>query len=618
MIPSPGRFVTYLDSVYADREYFTRLKARLLAAFGVLILIWLPLNVAKLIWIQAPFTSLRLVMNGILLLSVLLSLHWVRRGRIEHAGNGLALGMFVPTHALLLLAPDYREPLSVAVQLLAFDLVFLLLTVLFASRTVAFFILAVVVATAASFYLHTLHHDPLPGSLSFAAKTLVRDGLVAIAFTFCLGLIVVRMIDSANRRSEQALRETRATNENLEVLVVERTRALGIATEQARASARAKGEFLANMSHEIRTPLNGIIASTDLLRQRPDLPPAAAEHVRIIADSGDLLLKLLGDILDFSKIEAGQLEIEPHPFELAAMVKDSVTLHASVAAAGGVKIACAVSPTLPRHVSGDSYRLRQVLLNLCANAVKFTPAGGQVEVIVSSSAPDADPVAVRFEVRDTGVGMSAATIARIFERFTQADSSTTRRFGGTGLGLAISAHLVRLMGGKLEVESAPSRGSSFFFTLTFPRVAAHVADSVVAAPVAAQLGLHVFVAEDNAVNRSIIAAQLTQLGCRHTMTRDGEEALAVLARNPPPDVILMDCHMPNLDGWETTRRLRAWANEPDESLRRLASISVIALTAAALPEERQRCLDAGMNDFLAKPVRLADLDGVLRRFARAA
>ncbi|MDO8540359.1 MAG: ATP-binding protein [Opitutaceae bacterium] len=607
-------FFTNLDSVYAEQFFFTRLKARLLAAFGLLIIVWVPLNVAKLAWIQPPFITLRLLMNGCVLLAAVLSLYWVRRGNIGRAGNGLALGLILPTHALLFLAPDYLEPLSVAVQLLAFDLVFLLLTVLFASRAVALGVLAVIVATFASFYLGTLHQDHIAGSLAFAANTLVRDGLVALGFIFCLGHTVVRMIDSANRRSELALPATKAMNENLEALVAERTRALAVATQQAQDSSRAKGEFLANMSHEIRTPLNGIIAGADLLRQRRDLPPVAAEHVRIVADSGNLLLKLLGDILDFSKIEAGQLEIEPHPFDLAVTVGDTVTLHASTAAAGGVRIESSLAPDLPRHVIGDSYRLSQVLLNLAANAVKFTPAGGRVNIVVSSHAARADPVPVRFEVRDTGIGMHATTLSRIFERFTQADSSTTRRFGGSGLGLAISAHLVRLMGGKLEVESAPGLGSTFFFTLSFPRVAEHAADAAAPAPVAGNLGLHVFVAEDNAVNRSILAAQLTQLGCRHTLTHDGEEALAALAGGAAPDVILMDCHMPNLDGWETTRRLRSWSGESDESRRRAAATIVIALTAAALPEERQRCLDAGMNDFIAKPVRLAELDRVLRRF----
>jgi signal transduction histidine kinase/ActR/RegA family two-component response regulator len=557
-------------------------------------------------------------MNGCLFLTAVLGLSWVSRGRLLAAGNGLAIGLIVPTHALLFLAPTYVQPLSVGVQLLAFDLVFLLLSVVFASRTVAAVMLSVSVASLGAFYFLALRGAPLPGTLEFAAATLMRDGLFALLFTFCLGITVVRLVEAANRRSEQALRETRAVNENLEALVAERTRALEIATQEAQDSSRAKSEFLANMSHEIRTPLNGIIASSDLLRQRRDLPPAAAEQVRIVADSGDLLLRLLGDILDFSKIEAGQLALETRPFELPATIANTAALLAHKAAASNVELECAIAPNLPVHVAGDSFRLRQVLLNLTTNAIKFTPAGGRVQVVVGSDAPDADPARIRFEVRDTGMGMDSATLLRIFERFTQADSSTTRRFGGTGLGLAISSHLVQLMGGKLEVESAPGRGSSFFFTLALPRVAAPQGNSATANPFTADLALHVFVVEDNAVNRSILGAQLAQLGCRHTMTGDGEEALEVLAREAPPDVILMDCHMPKLDGWETTRRLRAWTNDADAIRRRVAALPVIALTAAALPEERQRCLDAGMNEFLTKPVRLADLERGLRRFASPA
>jgi CheY-like chemotaxis protein len=273
-----------------------------------------------------------------------------------------------------------------------------------------------------------------------------------------------------------------------------------------------------------------------------------------------------------------------------------------------------VADELPAYFEGDSYRLRQVLLNLASNAIKFTPADGRVQVTVTpaSSTNGAAP-ALRFEVRDTGIGMDAATVARIFERFTQADSSTTRRYGGSGLGLAISAQLVRLMEGQLEVESAPARGSCFHFTLTLPEAAPPAVEASVSDAQEGDLGLNVFVVEDNAVNRSILAAQLKQLGCAHTMARDGEEALALLSDARAPDLILMDCHMPKLDGWETTRRLRAWSRSESKEQQQIAALPIVALTAAALPEERQRCLEAGMDRFLAKPVRLAELRAMLVR-----
>jgi CheY-like chemotaxis protein/nitrogen-specific signal transduction histidine kinase len=408
------------------------------------------------------------------------------------------------------------------------------------------------------------------------------------------------------------LRQTRLVNENLERLVFERTRELEAATRQAHAASQAKSEFLANMSHEIRTPLNGIIGSSDLLQHRTDLPEPAREHVRLIAESGDLLLRLLGDILDFSKIEAGQLTLEQRSFELAPTVSDTVALVAAKSTAGSLRFESRLAPDLPRHVEGDSYRLRQVLLNLLSNALKFTPAGGNVWVTVDSPAPGADPALIRFAVRDTGIGIDPAARERLFERFTQADSSTTRRYGGSGLGLAISAQLVQLMGGKLEVESAPGQGSVFFFTLPLRPVA--VTERLVDAPVrgTAALGWRVLVAEDNAVNRKIIAVQLRQLGCTSEMVEDGEQALAALQRAPLPDAVLMDCHMPVLDGWETTRRLRAWVGHAEPLRRQAAALPVIALTAAALPEERARCLEAGMSDFLAKPLKLVELERVLR------
>jgi signal transduction histidine kinase/ActR/RegA family two-component response regulator len=456
--------------------------------------------------------------------------------------------------------------------------------------------------------------------MDFAADTLLRDGLFAMCFVFCLGITLSRMASAAHVRSEQALRETRNVNENLGRIVAERTKELEAASERATAASRAKGDFLANMSHEIRTPLNGIIASSDLLLRRPDLTPTAAEHARLIAASGDLLLKLLGDILDFSKIEAGQLTLETHPFDLQHTLADVVALMANKAGPTLVRVHLDVSRELPRYFAADSYRLRQVLLNLLSNAVKFTPNGGSVQVVVRADEAKGQNQSVRFEVRDTGIGMDAATVARIFERFTQADSSTTRRYGGSGLGLAISSRLVEMMGGRLAVESTPGRGSLFHFTLNLP-VATSAPDlSAMAETVEVKLGLQVLIVEDNAVNRKILESQLVQLGCSVKVALDGAEALRVLDTAPLPDVVLMDCHMPTLDGWETTRRVRGWIDDAQLQRRAAATLPIIALTAAALPEERERCRAAGMDDFVAKPVKLADLHRVLlpRSFRRAA
>lgn len=222
--------------------------------------------------------------------------------------------------------------------------------------------------------------------------------------------------------------------------------------------------------------------------------------------------------------------------------------------------------------------------------------------------PATNPQSIRFEVKDTGIGMDEKALALVFERFSQADSSTTRSYGGTGLGLAISARLTELMGGKLEATSAPGKGSSFFFTLPLP-----TSDTPPPVPEALPAGktdlhLDVLVVEDNPINYRIISAQLDQLHCTYQLASDGLQAIAFLeAAAVPPDVILMDCHMPNLDGWEATRRIRTWVGEPHAGRARAASIPIIALTTAALPQERARCIEAGMNDFISKPVKLGEL-----------
>ena len=600
--------VERLDSAYRDQPHFTRLKARLLAAFALLLLVFVPLNLAKILWLQPPHLPLRVLFNLDFALAALLALHWVRRGRLTAAGNALVLVMVLPVHAIAAVA-TLPQPLSAALSMFIFNLIVLLLALVFASRGVAAAAFGVMVAGHLWLHARTLQGAPMAGTLEFAAGTLFREGLIAMGFVFCLGAMLMAMLEAANRRSAESLRETRALNANLESLVAERTQALEVATLRATEASRAKGDFLANMSHEIRTPLNGIIAAADLLRRRADLPPSATEHVRLIADSGDLLLKLLGDILDLSKIEAGRLALESHSFELATLARDALALVSPKAAETGVRLDFTAGPEVGGWFDGDSFRLRQILLNLLANAVKFTPAGGEVRLTLSSPTPGL----VRFEVTDTGIGMDAKTLRHLFERFTQADSSTTRRFGGTGLGLAISARLVSLMNGRLEAKSVPGQGSTFHFTFPLPPTAAPGAAPVDPPSVAAS-GLHVLVAEDNAINRRILAAQLEKLGCTCAFAADGEEALAALEVAPAlPDIVFMDCHMPNLDGWETTRRIRAAADDPAASERQRAAsrLPIVALTAAVMPEERARCLEAGMNDFLAKPVKLADLQRAL-------
>jgi signal transduction histidine kinase/CheY-like chemotaxis protein len=615
----PRLFANYfdrLDSAYRDQSYFVGLKARLLAYFSLLLLVLVPVNIAKLLWIQAPSFGLRVAFNISMALAALLCLRWVKKGRNELAGNALVLAMTFSVHGLMLVA-TYAQPLSAGILIFAVDLVFLLVALVFASRFAAMSVMVVVVASQVAFYLQELQ-EPIAGSIKVAADTLLRDGLISLGLVFCLGIALVRMIEAAQSQSEKALIDTRTVNENLGTLVAERTRDLEVAIEKAKEASRAKSDFLANMSHEIRTPLNGIIASADLLQRGPELSPAAAAHVRLIADSGELLLKQLGDVLDFSKIEAGQLVLETHRFDLAPLVSDCLALLAARASQGGVEVDCTMASAVRGHFEGDSFRLRQVLLNLVSNAIKFTPAGGRVHVAVTQGSSQTNQASIRFEVRDTGIGLNESAMKRIFERFTQADSSTTRRYGGTGLGLAISSRIVEMMGGRISAESVVGEGSTFHFTVPL-RVLESLPD-IIAAPKQklASLGLRVLVAEDNAMNRKILAAQLDALGCPYTMAFDGAELLVALEKQPLPDVVLMDCHMPNLDGWEATRRLRGWGLDPNGSAyqRQAAALPIVALTAAALPEERMRCLDAGMNDFISKPVKLAELHRTLQPFTR--
>ncbi len=609
-----------LDAVYRDRSYFTGLKARLLVAITLILLAFIPFNIAKNLWLQPPVIVPRIAVNIVVALAATLCLRSVLKGNLDRAANGLALAMVLALHLTVLVVgatTQPLQPLSVGIQIFAFDLVFLLFAIVFASRRVSAVVFAILITGHVSFHLLILQKSNLVPSAQYSADTLLRDGLAVMGLVFCLGVALIHMVETAQRNSEDALRQTRAANENLERLVSERTHDLEKASHQAAAASRAKSEFLANMSHEIRTPLNGIIASSDLLMRRTDLSPETSEHARLISESGDLLLKLLGDILDFSKIEAGQITLEKHSFELGATVESTVALIASRAAAGSVQVDVSVAPEVSHYLEGDSYRLRQVLLNLVANAIKFTPAHGRVEITVTSPSSRANPTPIRFEVRDTGIGMDEVATARIFERFTQADSSTTRRYGGTGLGLAISFRLVEMMGGRLEVASEPGKGSVFYFTIPLRPVEVAPAAPIALAKLETCLDLRVLVAEDNAVNRKILASQLTQLGCQFTMAVDGGAALSALQQDPLPDVILMDCHMPNLDGWETTRRIRDGATSPHTLQQRAAAIPIVALTAATYPEERARCHAVGMTDFLAKPVKLAELQKILLPHARA-
>jgi CheY-like chemotaxis protein/nitrogen-specific signal transduction histidine kinase len=382
---------------------------------------------------------------------------------------------------------------------------------------------------------------------------------------------------------------------------------------QAEAASRAKSEFLATMSHEIRTPLNGVIGLTALLLDDA-LTPAQREDAEMIRSSAEALRTIVDDILDFSKIEAGRLDLEMVELNPHDLVDDVVAILAEQARRRGLLLDAHLAPDLPERLQGDPIRLRQILLNLVGNAIKFTPAGHvEIAVRVDPAGPDAR---LRFEVRDTGIGITDEAQARLFEPFTQADSSTTRRYGGTGLGLAISRRLVTLMGGNIGVISTEGQGSTFWFMVPLS-VAQSARLSVTAADHADNARLPVLtlerppllVVDDNPINRKVAARIAERLGFEVDTAADGHEAVEMAAQRQYV-AILMDCQMPGLDGFEATSAIRA----AEPAGRRTP---IIALTANAFAGVRDECLAADMDDYIAKPTTVNSVATVLSRWVPA-
>jgi signal transduction histidine kinase/CheY-like chemotaxis protein len=446
-----------------------------------------------------------------------------------------------------------------------------------------------------------------------------RAGIGAFAAVAVLSVLTGVVVFRLSRAALRSRRRDRIVQARL----AEAKRQAEVHAQRAEAASKSKSDFLAMMSHEIRTPMNGVLGFAKLLLETP-LNSEQREFAETVQRSGDALLALINDVLDYSKIEAGRMSVEQIDFDLRAVCEEVRSILQAAVTERELSMTLVYDASLPRYLRGDPVRIRQVLLNLAGNAVKFTERGA---IRLEVARLDQDHIKV--SVTDSGIGITSEQLDRLFQRFTQADSSITRRYGGTGLGLAISKTLIELMGGRIGAESRPGTGSTFWIEL--PLVAAFAAEAVAATATATATGTataatlparladtadhgasRLLLVEDNFVNQRVAVYMLTKLGHRVDVAMHGREAIDILSK-AHYGLVLMDCQMPEMDGFEATRIIRDQTSSVLDH-----GVPVVAMTANAFPEDRARALACGMNDFLAKPVDRAVLAAALEKWLKPA